>query len=457
MSTFNLTKFTTKACSLLLIMAVCLAGDLVANAQQPSDAVESITIAQPGFEASGGWKFGHNGARVGDLFQNDTLKNYINNGFVDPLPKSGARLAYNNGSSHDLYQVLQAKLAANTTYTLSIDAIDTTFANPFPSGALQLGYVSTSLVTSENAKGNEALPTNGFGRNLIKPIKVDKPIPFNDKANAPSNLTDGVARWTYVFTTGDKPAGEGQPLRIEILGGGKAQSLFDNVRLEARPATLADRKQAARAEAASQSAPAAKVIVMLGDSTTDGGMPAAVKKQLDKLIASKLLSPKVINAGKGGDNATSALDRLEKDVLAHQPDIVTVSFGLNDTGGRKPEQFAASLKEIIKRLHAANVRVVLMTSTPFINEQHGWGEQFKANGGLDEYMNKEFCQRMRSLAEGKAILICDLHAIFKNANKKKPGMINTLVSTDGVHLTGEGYTLVAEHVAPILRKLLTEK
>jgi len=197
------------------------------------------------------------------------------------------------------------------------------------------------------------------------------------------------------------------------------------------------------------------VVVMLGDSTTDRGMPTFVKKQLDKLITSDLHRPKVINAGKGGDNATSALDRLQKDVLAHNPDIVTVSFGLNDTGGRKPEKFKESLKQIVKTLKDADIEVILMTSTPFNNDRHGWSKQFQDLGGLDEYMDREFCQKMRSLADGNEVLLCDLHTIFKNKFKQDSDLINKVISTDGVHLTAEGYILVAEHVAPVIHKLLT--
>ena len=187
------------------------------------------------------------------------------------------------------------------------------------------------------------------------------------------------------------------------------------------------------------------------------GMPTFVKKQLDQLIAAPLQRPTLINAGKGGDNATSALERLEKDVLAHKPDIVTVSFGLNDTGGRKPEQFGESLKKIVATLRAADIEVVLMTSTPFNNERHGWGEQFEAEGGLDEYMDREFCERMRSLAEAEEVPLCDLHAIFRAEIKRDPDQIDKLVSTDGVHLTSEGYVLVAQHIAPVLQKLLNAR
>ncbi|MBT3201713.1 MAG: hypothetical protein HN350_17565 [Phycisphaerales bacterium] len=201
----------------------------------------------------------------------------------------------------------------------------------------------------------------------------------------------------------------------------------------------------------------APLLVMLGDSVIDRGMPTYVKKRLDKLSTAKLQAPIVINAGRGGDNATSALDRLKNDVLRHQPDIVTVSFGLNDTGGRKPDQFKASLIEMIKRLKDAKIKIILMTSTPFNNERHGWGKQFKDLGGLDEYMDKEFCAKMRSLADGKDVLLCDLHAIFKAQIKKNPDLINKVISSDGVHLTNEGYVLAAEHVTAEILKFIAPK
>ena len=196
------------------------------------------------------------------------------------------------------------------------------------------------------------------------------------------------------------------------------------------------------------------VVVMLGDSTTDGGMPTAVKKLLDQRIEPPTVRPSFINAGKGGDNATSALERLEKDVLAHKPDIVTVSFGLNDAGARKPGQYGESIRTIVKTLKAAGIEVVLMTSTPFNNERHSWGKQFEELGGLDEYMDREFCEKVRRIAEEESVPLCDLHAIFKAEIEKDAGLIDKLISTDGVHLTGAGYDMVAKQIVPVLHKLL---
>ena len=224
-------------------------------------------------------------------------------------------------------------------------------------------------------------------------------------------------------------------------------SVFWSVSLWSGP-TLAD-----------EVADSAPVIVMLGDSTTDQGLPWVVQKQLDQEIAASFGRKNMINAGKGGDNATAALDRLRKDVLAHKPDIVTVSFGLNDTGGRKPKQYRESVNQIVATLKAAGIKVVLMTSTPFNNDLHPWGkkEEFQKLGGLDEYLNREFCEQMRTIAKEQEIPLCDLHQIFKAEFARNPGAINKLISKDGVHLTGDGLDLMAQHIVPILKKMLTDE
>ena len=122
------------------------------------------------------------------------------------------------------------------------------------------------------------------------------------------------------------------------------------------------------------------IVVMLGDSTTDQGLPWVVMKELNQKLKIPLSRKGMINAGKGGDNATSALRRLELDVLAHKPNIVTVSFGLNDTGGRKPKEYGQSIRKIVRTLKTADINVILMTSTPFNNERHfGQSEKYFKN------------------------------------------------------------------------------
>jgi len=201
------------------------------------------------------------------------------------------------------------------------------------------------------------------------------------------------------------------------------------------------------------------IVVMLGDSTTDQGLPWVVLKELNQKLKIPLSRKRMINAGKGGDNATSALRRLELDVLAHKPNIVTVSFGLNDTGGRKPKEYGQSVRKIVRALKAANINVILMTSTPFNNQRHFWAKQkeFQKMGGLDEYMDREFCEQVRTISKEENVLLCDLHKIFKAKFKQDSEAINRLISRDGVHLTGEGLNLMAQQIAPLLEQLINQK
>ena len=201
------------------------------------------------------------------------------------------------------------------------------------------------------------------------------------------------------------------------------------------------------------------IVVMLGDSTTDQGLPWVVMKELNQKLKIPLSRKGMINAGKGGDNATSALRRLELDVLAHKPNIVTVSFGLNDTGGRKPKEYGQSVRKIVRALKAANINVILMTSTPFNNQRHFWAKQkeFQKMGGLDEYMDREFCEQVRTISKEENVLLCDLHKIFKAKFKQDSEAINRLISRDGVHLTGEGLNLMAQQIAPLLEQLINQK
>lgn len=77
-------------------------------------------------------------------------------------------------------------------------------------------------------------------------------------------------------------------------------------------------------------------IVCIGDSITGvyyhSGSVRAYPEMLQ--IALQKLHPKanitVRNAGISGDTSKGGLARLEHDVLAHKPHLVTIMFGMND-------------------------------------------------------------------------------------------------------------------------------
>ncbi len=76
-------------------------------------------------------------------------------------------------------------------------------------------------------------------------------------------------------------------------------------------------------------------IVCLGDSITSGygltrdqSWPARLEATL--LTRDSHVAWRVVNAGVPGDTILQGLARLERDVLAHQPAVVFIAFGLND-------------------------------------------------------------------------------------------------------------------------------
>ncbi|WP_342249867.1 SGNH/GDSL hydrolase family protein [Sphingomonas sp. OTU376] len=140
-----------------------------------------------------------------------------------------------------------------------------------------------------------------------------------------------------------------------------------------------------------RSASPPRVIVALGDSITDGNRPALDQlhgwpERLNQRIAAAPGRPAlaVINAGIGGNRVLStswgkaALARFDRDVARVQGVSHVILFeGINDIGnggsstmfGNNPpldvDELIAGYRQIIARAHAANIKVVMATLTPF--------------------------------------------------------------------------------------------
>lgn len=76
-----------------------------------------------------------------------------------------------------------------------------------------------------------------------------------------------------------------------------------------------------------------------------------------------------INAGIGGNTVEDALERLDVDVLAQQPTVVFVNFGMNDASfpeGSSGAAFEKNMTTLLDRLAKAKVRrVVWLDTTPY--------------------------------------------------------------------------------------------
>jgi acyl-CoA thioesterase-1 len=98
-------------------------------------------------------------------------------------------------------------------------------------------------------------------------------------------------------------------------------------------------------------------IVCFGDSLTEG-VGAQQGGDYPSVLAKKVSLP-VINAGIRGNTTRDALQRLQGDVLSHNPKIVIITLGANDFfQGMPKEDTLKNMEEIIKQIHAHGAMVV---------------------------------------------------------------------------------------------------
>lgn len=185
-------------------------------------------------------------------------------------------------------------------------------------------------------------------------------------------------------------------------------------------------------------------IVCLGDSVTGiyyhtGGL-RAYPEMIG--VGLKLLDPEskitVINAGISGNSTADALNRLEKDVLDHKPDLVTVMFGLNDIVRVPKPDFQANLKTILERCRGGGAEVMLCTENG-IFETPG-----RPIAKLEEYN-----QAMKEVGEQTQTPFCDVYAAYQLVKAADPLGFRLLCS-DPFHPNMDGHKLNAETIVKSL-------
>jgi acyl-CoA thioesterase-1 len=193
--------------------------------------------------------------------------------------------------------------------------------------------------------------------------------------------------------------------------------------------------------ASAQSPPvAAKPIklAVLGDSLTAGyGLPApaAFPVRLQKSLKDKGIAVEATNAGVSGDTSSGGRDRLDWSI-PEGTQAVIVELGANDAlRGIDPAVTRAALEEIIKRLQAKGIAVMLC------------GMYAPRNFGPD-YVAK-FDPIYPELAKTYGV---PLYPFFLDgvAGEAK------LTQPDGLHPTAEGVDLIVERILPTVQAFLDQ-
>ena len=203
-------------------------------------------------------------------------------------------------------------------------------------------------------------------------------------------------------------------------------------------------------------------IVTLGDSITKGVRPGVAANEtfaafLQKQATEAGYDAEVLNVGIGGERTDQALERLDRDVFAKSPDIVTVMYGANDSyvdpGKTAPRlsqaQFRENLERIVDRTQAAGARVVLMT-------EPRWGAKPSPNG-LGEHPNvrlEQFMILVKEVARAKMVPLADHFADW--TRREREGLDLATVTTDLLHPNPAGHRLLADAIWPVLEPMMKQ-
>jgi acyl-CoA thioesterase I len=178
------------------------------------------------------------------------------------------------------------------------------------------------------------------------------------------------------------------------------------------------------------------VIVAFGDSLTAGlGLPLdqAYPAQLEGRLRQDGYPHRVVNAGVSGDTTAGGVRRVDL-VLALHPALVIVEFGANDgLRGLPLSQTRTNLAAILDRLRSAGVPVILA------------GMKLPPNYGPD--YTAQFAAIYPALARTYG---ATLIPFFLEGVATRP----QLNQADGIHPTAEGYSVIVDHLLPLLRPLL---
>ncbi len=183
------------------------------------------------------------------------------------------------------------------------------------------------------------------------------------------------------------------------------------------------------------------LIAFLGDSVTQGcfelyknqknggfqtefyndcGYHTKLKSLFDTIFPRASVS--ILNAGISGDYADNGAKRVKKDVIARNPDLAIVCYGLNDVcnGRDAVNVYTDGLRSIFRQLKSANIDTIFMTPNMVADYPSSELEYLDANetvkkivsvqtsGTMDLYMENAI-----KVCEEEGIPVCDCYSKWK--------------------------------------------
>lgn len=206
-------------------------------------------------------------------------------------------------------------------------------------------------------------------------------------------------------------------------------------------------------------------ILFQGDSITDWGRDYNDSRNLGggyPRFASEIIRqnfPEVdfdfINLGIGGNRTHELVDRLQRDFIDVQPDIVSILIGINDVWSRSADRnwdsnddFEMRYRTILKEIRE-KTKAKIMLIEPYLIP-------FEDKAFLREDLDPKI-QVVRKLAREYADVLLPADGLMNSA---VIGQDLESFSMEGVHLTDKGASYLAtfygQYISPIIQKLIDE-
>lgn len=195
-------------------------------------------------------------------------------------------------------------------------------------------------------------------------------------------------------------------------------------------------------------------IVCLGDSIThEGDAPGGYVTLLREALNAKYPQNgiEVIGAGIGGHRSSDMRLRFSRDVLAHRPDIVTISCGINDVwhgfdafhpDGDGPKrvplpEFRKNVQAMVEAAQAERVQPIVLSTTVIEEDANSKGN----------VLLRDYNAVLEHVAKFCGCRFVDLVHPFLDEiarHRLETGQRDLWLTRDGVHLTSRGNALFAE-------------
>ena len=176
-----------------------------------------------------------------------------------------------------------------------------------------------------------------------------------------------------------------------------------------------------------------RVLVTLGESTTAGGWSSTPDRCWAPLLA-QLISDfqdnpvSLINTGIGANvisnrvpsyeksGKPAANERLEKHVIAHDPDLLVVSYGLNDARAATPvEMFRDELTQLLTDIRVRCNPLIVLLGPYYMTAFSGYRAYEPYAHGSHEIF-KIFNLATQQVAASNNCLYCDVYNAYNEAS-----------------------------------------